>query len=105
MNKEELIELIDAVDSINEKIWEQVGNDSNRGILCITYASNWLVYVEWNDTIIWNQEDDDREWLEALPAGVQSSGDEYVPAHYESWEPFLRKKMNEIIQQLQLIKL
>ena len=95
MNRQELIELLDAVDEINEKIWEQVGNEGTC-ILSVKYASEWMTYIEWNGEIIWHSDNEEREWIEDGPS---------IEGSWEPWDKFLKRQINKVIEEVNKVKL
>lgn len=90
MTNKELLELVDVVDNINEKLSEQLG-PNNIDYLEIRY-NTWSCGVHFLDEFIWSSEDDKREYLE--------DKDDYEP-----FGPFLRKKITEFINRLNKITL
>lgn len=100
MTNEEIVKLIEAIDVINHDLYNQLlvkrpngGEDMNLWIwLEIQYSAAQELIVKFLDEYIYNSQDDPREFYE-------DKND------YEPFEPFLRKKCNELISKLQKVKL
>ncbi len=107
--KELLNEVIEAVSNINEQLYEQRGPEANVLAIVIEPFVE-IIIVEWGEygiSRLWCSDGDDREWIEAesIPYPPPTRGFKVVPAHYEPLEPFLRKKIMELINQISAIKL
>lgn len=95
----EIQEIIDAVDNINALLYDQLGPETTA-VLTYTY-STYAQWIEWNGEQIWSSEDDEREWEEKDYA----ANGKCIEAGYEPMEPFLRKKVNQVIAEVKKIKL
>ena len=99
--KAETQEILDAVDIINYELPENCA-------YYLEYTDNtWAQYIKFADHIIWSSEDEEREWIEESKEEHEDGSGRWriIPAHYEDMEPFLRKKINELISNLSKIKL
>lgn len=108
MNRQELIELLDAVESINEVLYSQQPEDSASVLGVTVEPFCGYVVVEWKGgEVIWHSENNDRKWIEDGPSMQHGDicTDDLVPAHYEPWEGYLKRKINNIIQEVTKIKL
>lgn len=101
MNKEQLQEAIEAVSNINKSLYEQLGPDNTKLLYVIVEPYIGYVAVEIGEYQLWNSEEDDREWEERDYA----ANGKCIEAGYESLEPYLRRKVNELIESLNKIKL
>lgn len=99
MSTSELTKLINAVDQINGQLLEQYPD--GEYVLQIKYMSGYMVYIEWLGNIVWHTDDDTREWIEDAKKDAigKPIGD------YESWEPYLKREMQKVIEQISEIKL
>lgn len=111
MNKQEIDEVIQAVDNINNQLEEQLYSER--------YGQDPWVYVEVRvgsaDTVVmflgeclYNSENEERQWVEDGPSILHDSGvctDDLVPAHYEPIEGYLRKQIMSLLEKLTKIKL
>lgn len=105
MNIETIIEAVEAAKNISATLEEQLYNEK--------YGMDPWIYLEvqtdpTNGTTvkflgeyIWYSEDDKREWEERDYA----ANGKCIEAGYEPLEPYLRKKMNELVIKLSKIKL
>ena len=93
-SNEERIELTNAIDNINSKLYEQLGPDTTV-LLDYTYVSS-AEGVILMDRCIWSSEDDNREYIDAYD---EFKGD------YEPFEPYIRKQIMSLINKLQKIQL
>ena len=92
-SNEERIGLMDAIDNINSQIYEQLGPDST---IQLEYTYGTVAEgVILMDRCIWSSEDDDREYIE--------DHDEFK-GDYEPIEPFLRKKVMEVVNEMKKIQ-
>ncbi len=102
---DQLKEVIEAVHSINMDIAEQSEYQSDIGLeLC--YAGH-AYGVKFMDTWIWDTENiDEREWVEETKEEHPDGSGKWrmSPAHYEPMEPYLRKKVTELIEKVSKIK-
>ena len=100
---EELKEVIEACEKINEELNEQIGEEVvaplSIEIEPLSYCR--CKWIKWLGITIWCSEDEDREWIEETEPGKPTS----IPAHYEPIEPYIRRKINELISSLNKIKL
>lgn len=105
MNREELIELLDAVADINEEIDDQLTGVRYTIWSYLSIETNSeTVRVQIAGVTIWDDEDDDREWIE--DEQMSEGGVQWVnPAHYQPWGPYLRRKINELVADIAKIKL
>jgi hypothetical protein len=111
MNKQETIELIQAVENINNQLQEQLYSEK--------YGMEPWVYLEIQTNVertvvmflgeyIWTSIHDQREWIEAGPSIQHESGictDDITAGHYEPIEQYLRKEINKLVKSLSNIKL
>lgn len=110
---QELIDCVYAVNRINENLQEQLGIYTSNGeeftdmdpwIWAEVQISNEGYCVMFLGECIHNSENDERKWKEAImwgPAGYEK----LIPAHHEPIEPYMRKRINELISKLSKIKL
>jgi len=91
MNREELIELLDAVDQIEKEI-EAI--DPDAPALSVHYCRE-TIWVEYNGTLIWHSDNEGsyEQTMNAQPIGR------------ESYETHLRRKINELVADIAKIKL
>lgn len=109
MNRQELIELLDAVDKINGQIYPQVTivdrwkheHTNYDVLLSVNYLPGQVVAVKVCNVCIWDSENDDREWIEKDYA----ANGKCIDAGYEPWEPYLRRKINKLVADIAKIKL
>lgn len=104
MNKQEIDEVIQSVDNINKQLYEQLGPDTTA-LVTYTYTT-YAQWVEWNGIHVWDSENECRKWIEE-DTEDHPDGERYrfIPAHYEDMEPYLKKKIMEIITEVSKIKL
>lgn len=110
MRNEQLIEVITAIDNINADLYNQCKYTDKRGKedidpwiwMELQYGVGGVMVVEFLGEYLWNSENEERTWIEK--SGSVGT-DDLVYAHYESIEPFLRRRANELIVKLQKIKL
>jgi len=81
-------ETVDAIDNINGDLFEKTDNES---IIVELKTTGCVTIIEFCGISIWSSEDDDRQYIDQI--------DEYEPI-----EPFLRKKVNEVIETITKIK-
>lgn len=87
--QQEQLEFIEIVSNLNQEIFDKLDNEYEYGFSYSTDGySDSIMYGE---TIIWHSEMDDREWIE-------DKND------YEDFEPFIKKKFNDFINKLDLLK-
>ena len=101
MNRQELIELLDAVGIINEQLYQQLGPDNNKLVYVIVEPFLNVVSVEIGEYLIWYSENDDREWIEKDYA----ANGKCIEAGYELWDNYLKRKINELVADIAKIKL
>jgi len=106
MSTKEIAELIEIVTEINDKLYEQQVSQNNVQLLSIEIPWN-EPYVMWLGKCIWNSDDDGRKWIEEGPSISHGEvcTDDIVPAHYEPWEPYLKREMQKIIDEISKLKL
>lgn len=100
MRKDELTELLQAIDNINYQLMKLLG-DNNTIVLEYGYVT-YTEIVKFLDTVIWHHDDDMREWIEESGCAADNN---IIYAHYEPIEPYLRKKVNELVTSISSIKL
>lgn len=81
-------ELEDAVSSINQDIYDILGDGDNSSIYLKSGSDGFCQWVEFLDTAIWESENEERTYNETIDA-------------YEPIEDFLCRKMKERIQTVQ----
>lgn len=94
MTKQELLEVVQAVDNINADIDKCFPEGHNNFVLQYIDQSNAQCVVFLDDEI-WNSEREDREWIEEYD---EFKGD------YEPIEPFLRSQIRKLIAEINKIK-
>lgn len=106
MNRQLIQEVTEAVSNINEQLYGQLGPDTSKLLYVIIEPHVGIVSVELGEYQIWHSQDDDREWIEEVSEYNADNVQVYhVPAHYESLEPYLRKKIMKMVGILQTIQL
>jgi len=85
---EELKEVIEAVENINQQLFDQIGQDQIGPLTITTEPLSGYQVVEWLGEALWNSEDEGREYIE--------DHDEFK-GDWEPLEPYLRKKIMELI--------
>jgi len=91
MKTEKLQEVLNAVHNINESLYEILGDNTTDLVYVIIEPYNEVIQIKLWDTTLWYSDEDDREWMD--------TGD------YEPVEPFLRRKINNMIKYVAEIKL
>ncbi len=98
---EKLNEALEAVAKINSDLADQyskIGNDVYRPWSYLTVqVDKDQVLVKWLGRYVWDDDNDPREWREAEIEGEKDT--------YEPMEPYLRKEVNKVVQELSKIKL
>ena len=89
MNNLEIIELIDAVTSIQEDINNTLGFDSGLNLMVCT--NGFVFKIDFGEIWLWSSEDDCRIFDENTN-------------EYEPFEPYLRQILNEKLIELKKIK-
>ena len=100
MNNKEIKELLDTMDIITDEMYETQVNWEQLYIPELTLQFGNCI-IEFLGVVIYNSEYDDRQWIENNDplADLSETG------YYEPWEPFLKKKINEAVEQVSKIKL
>lgn len=105
MRNDEILEIIQAVDNINDSLDKQLGDMNNIRVEYIHrgYSVSSILFMH---QLIWNDADDGREWIEEIIED-HPDGERYrvVPAHHEPMEPYLRKRIMEVLKSLKKVKL
>ena len=106
MNTKELQEVIDAVSNINEELYEKLGPENTKLLYIIIEPYTMITSIEIGEYQLWRSDEDNREWMEQEKIW-EHGGQRFQinPAGYEPIEPYLRKKINELIDQLSKIQL
>lgn len=84
-------EALHIVEDLNQEIFDKYGETFSQIFTFTVVAIGFYTSINFLGQVIWNSEEDDREWIE-------ESND------YEPFEPYLRKKINELIQQISTLK-
>lgn len=108
MNNNEIIEVIESVQNINDSMYQGHEHyDSIVPLIVITDGNH--VQISWNDVMLWNSEEDEREWIEEIREDKVNEDLSRTftsrPAHYEPLEEYLRKQVNKIVETISKIKL
>lgn len=83
--------ILAVVSNLNAEIYEQIEDD----YIQLEYMTNTCAEaIEFLGVVIWNSEDDCREWIEVMGKEIQ-----------EDLEFYLRKEINKILEKLNKIKL
>lgn len=109
MNNKDLIEVKEAVDIINTDLYTQFTTTNKRGKE-ITDPWIWMgiscspgegLIVEFLGEYLYNSDTEERTWID------EEQFDDLTPnkAGYEPFEPFLRRKANELISKLSKVVL
>lgn len=92
----EIQELLQAVENINTDLYKQLGDDTAYILWVTLEPAAGYQCIEWMGDTIWHSEDDNREYIEDYD---EFKGD------YEPIEPFLRKKVMEVVNEMKKIQL
>lgn len=101
MTNTEIVELLKAVDDINEMIGEQLGEDPDIWPYLQIEHRSYDTTVMFLNECIWSSENDDRE-RKSEPYPPPTRGFKVVT---EAWEPYLKRKMQAVIDQIKAIQL
>lgn len=100
MNKEEINEVLQAVENITDELYDKQVNWNQ--LYLPEFSRQWgISMVSFMGIGVWRDDEDDREWVE----GEMIGPNEYANGQYEDIEPYLRKKINEIVSTVSTIKL
>lgn len=83
-------ELHCIVETLNQEMFEKYGEDISQQFMFSITSTGYFISLNFLDQLVWNTEEDGREWIEGK-------------SEYEPLEPFIRKRINEIIQQISKI--
>lgn len=109
MTDREMSEVLEALNNINEDLEKQyVGTRyTTWSYACIAIGHN-CIRIKIFGVTIWDDDNmDDRKWIERTTDDIPgiNGWTEEIPAYYEPIEPYLRKKVNELVTSISSIKL